>query len=176
MIEFNFLPQIVNTIVAAILILVLGIIIGNIVSKLVKRLLKELEVGRVLKEQKVKFPVEEFIASLFKYVIYAVALIWALTQLKLQIIVLYIILGIILLILVSFIVLAFKDIIPNFVAGIVIHLKQKVKKGDYIIIDNTEGKVQEVDMQETKIKTKEGDMVLYPNALLIKHKIVKKKK
>ena len=176
MIEFNFLPQIVNTIVAAILILVIGIILGNIVSKLVKRLLKELEVGRVLKEQKVKFPLEEFLASLFKYVIYAVALIWALTQLKLQIIVLYIILGIILLILVSFIILAFKDIIPNFVAGIIIHLKQKVKKGDYIIIDNTEGKVQEVDMQETKIKTKEGDLVLYPNSLILKHKITIKRK
>ena len=54
--------------------------------------------------------------------------------------------------------------------------KQKVKKGDYIVIDNTEGKVQEVDMQETKIKTKEGDVVLYPNSLLIKHKIIKKKK
>ena len=176
MIEFNFLPQIVNTIVAAILILVLGIIIGNIVSKLVKRLLKELEIERVLKEQKVKFPVEDFVSSLFKYIIYIIAVIWGLTYLNIGTTVLYIILGLILVILVSFIILAFKDIIPNFVSSIFIHLKQKVKKGDYIVVDTVEGKVMEVDMQETRIKTKDGDMVVMPNSLLLKNKIIKKKK
>jgi len=176
MLDINFLPEMVNRIVASILIIVLGIIVGNIIGKLIKRLLKELEVERVLKEQKVKFPLEEFLSSLFKYIIYIIAIIWALTQLNLQLIILYIILGMILVILVSFLVLAFKDIIPNFVAGIMIHMKQKIQVGDNIIIDSIEGKVQEVDMQETKIKTKEGDLVLYPNALLIKHKIVKKKK
>ncbi|MBT4174954.1 mechanosensitive ion channel [archaeon] len=176
MIEFNWLPDIVNTIVAALLIVIFGMILGNIVAKLVKRLLKELEVERVLKEQKVKFPVEDFVSSLFKYIIYIIAVIWALTQLNIATTMLYIILGLILVILISFIILAFKDIIPNFVASFVVHFRQIVKKGDYIQVDSVEGKVIEVDMQETKIKTKEGDTVMLPNSLLLKHKITKKKK
>ena len=176
MIEFNWLPDIVNTIVAALLIVILGIILGNIVGKLVKRLLKELEVERVLKEQKVKFPVEDFVSSLFKYIIYVIAVIWALTQLNIATTMLYVILGIILVVLISFIILAFKDIIPNFVASFIVHFRQIVKKGDYIQIDSVEGEVIEVDMQETRIKTKEGDTVMLPNSLLLKHKIVKMKK
>ena len=176
MIEFNWLPDIVNTIVAALLIVIFGMILGNIVAKLVNRLLKELEVERVLKEQKVKFPVEDFVSSLFKYIIYIIAVIWALTQLNIATTMLYIILGLILVILISFIILAFKDIIPNFVASFVVHFRQIVKKGDYIQVDSVEGKVIEVDMQETKIKTKEGDTVMLPNSLLLKHKITKKKK
>ena len=161
--------------IAAIAVLLIGLIAAGIISRVIKKVLHELELNRILKEQAgVKIPVEEFISSLTKYLIYFIAVIWALAELGLQTVILYIILVIVLTILVSFIVLAFKDFIPNITAGFFIHQKNLIKKGDIIKVKDIEGKVVSVDLVETKIKVN-GDVVFMPNSVLTKHEIIKKK-
>jgi len=162
--------------IVAIAILLIGLIAARIISRIVKKILNELELNRVLKEQAgVKIPMEEFISTMTKYLIYFITVIWALTELGLQTIILYIILTIVLVIMVSFIILAFKDFIPNITAGFFIHQKNIIKEGDIIKVKNIEGKVMKISMVETIIKVN-GDIVYVPNSVLTKNEVTKKKK
>ncbi|MBU2589820.1 MAG: mechanosensitive ion channel [Nanoarchaeota archaeon] len=162
--------------IAALAILLFGIIIANISAKLFKKLLHSFEINSVLAGVGFKFPLEEFASSILKYVIYFATVIWALTELGLATTILQIILIVILIIMIVFIILAFKDIIPNITAGFMMHSKGLYQKGDKISVGTAEGKIVDLDIMETKIQTKEGDIILIPNSLLMKSKIIVKKK
>ncbi len=161
--------------VAALALLIFGIIAGIIIEKLVRRLLNGFELDKVLATAGMKFPLEEFIASIVKYIVYFVGVILALNQLGLSTAILEILLGVIVVLLVAFVILAFKDFIPNITAGFFIHKKGAIRKGDRIKINNIEGEVVEFDLIETKLKLKSGDTMLIPNSYLAKNVIFKKK-
>ena len=163
--------------IAAIVIILIGFITARVLSKLTRKALHELETDKILKEQAgVKVPLEEFFASLVKYLTYFVAVIFALNQLGLTTVVLQIILFVALAILVGFIILAFKDFIPNITAGFFMHLKRMINEGDYIKFKEIEGKVIHVGLVETKIETKNKDIVYIPNSILTKNEVIVKKK
>ncbi|MBI2667173.1 mechanosensitive ion channel [Candidatus Woesearchaeota archaeon] len=169
--------NIIIRLIASVIILLIGFIIARLSSNLTKKILNELETNKILKEQAgVKIQVEEFLSSVIKYIIYFIAIIIALNQLGLTTKVLYALLITILVILVGFIILAFKDFIPNVVAGFMIYQKDKVKPGDVIRVKDIEGKVIHVDLIETRIKTKKNDIVYIPNSILNKNEVVKLKK
>jgi len=163
--------------VAAVIILLIGLVVATILSKLLKKLLHEIEVDKILKEQVgIKVPLEEILSTITKYLVYFIAIIMALAQLGLEAVILYIILIAIFVILLIFIILAFKDFIPNFSAGFFIHQKSMIKKGDYIKINGAEGKVINVGIIETEIQTKTKDRIYIPNSILTKNRLIKKKK
>jgi small-conductance mechanosensitive channel len=169
--------NIIIKLITAIIILLIGFVVARILSNLTKKILHELETNRILKEQAgVKIQIEEFSSSIVKYIIYFIAIIMALNQLGLTTTLLYILLTIILVILVGFIILAFKDFIPNIVAGFMIHQKDKIKSGDNIKVKNIEGKVVHVNLVETRIITKKKDTVYIPNSMLTKNEVVILKK
>ena len=169
-------PIMLTNLVAGLLIIGFGIIVGNIASIITKKALESFEVDRLFQLMGARFPIEEFVSSLIKYSIYLIGLVWGLTFLGLDQVVLYTVLFILLVLLVLFVLLAIKDFIPNFVAGVIIHFTKKIKKGDLISMDSAEGKVTNLSMLEAKIKMKDGDIVIIPHTLLAKNKVVKKKK
>lgn len=166
----------VINLIAAVSIILVGLLAGYIVSKLTKRILHELELNKILKDEGVKIPLEEIITSFVKYIIYFIALIFALSELGLETIIFSIILGTVLLIMISFIVLAFKDFIPNITAGFFIHQQGFIKKGDRIRVKEVEGIVMHIDLTEIRIKLDNGDLVYLPNSLILKNEITKIKK
>ncbi|MEM4244912.1 MAG: mechanosensitive ion channel family protein [Candidatus Nanoarchaeia archaeon] len=173
---FNFSSEgFIIKLIAAISIVVAGLLIGYIVGKLSRRLLHELELNKVLKEQGFKMPLEELISSFVSYVVYFIALIFALSQLGLRTFVFSIVLGVILVILIAFVILAFKDFIPNVTAGFYVHQQGIVRKGDRIRVRNSEGVVIHTDITETRLKLDNGDIIYIPNSLLLKDEIVKLK-
>ena len=160
--------------IAAVIILLVGILIANVASKLIHRLLKELEANRLLKEQaKMRLPLDELAGSLVKYGLYLAALILALNQLGLANTTLRIILWALLLIFIIFVILAFKDIMPNMVAGFVLQQKGIIKKGNFIRIKNIEGRVVHMDLLELRLMTKNKEVVHMPNSYVMKHEIIK---
>ncbi len=175
MVLFESYPQTLTNIVASLLIIGFGILVGNILFVLTRKILQSFEVERVLADRGVRFPIEQFVSSFVRYATYIAGVIWGVTFLGLETIVLYIVLIVLLALLVGFILLAFKDFIPNFVAGFFLHLTQKIRKGEYIHMDTVEGRVLQVDMLETKIKTDDGDTVVVPNVLIGRMTITKKK-
>lgn len=167
-------PNTLIHLIAAIIILIAGFILGSLLSKLTRKILNELETNKILKEQAgIRLPIEEFISRSIKYIVYLIAIIWALNQLGLTTRILEIILVTILVILVIFIILAVKDFIPNVVAGFLIYQKGIIKKGDVIRIKTTEGKVIHIDLLETRIITKNKEVVHIPNAYITKHELMK---
>lgn len=62
---------------------------------------------------------------------------------------------------------AFKDIIENFLAGILILLREPFKLGDFIECKDIEGFVEVINIRETYIRQVDGQRVVMPNAQLL---------
>ncbi len=169
-------PHLLTNIVASLLVIGFGIVIGNILSVLTKKLLESFEVERLLKKINIQFPVEEFLSISVRYIFYLGGLILGLTFLGLGEIVLIGVLIGVLVILIVFILAAIKDLIPNFFAGVLIYFKKKIRKNEIISFEQAEGKVTKISLLDTRLKMKDGDIVIVPNVLILKSKIVKKKK
>ena len=160
--------------VVAAVILLGGFIVGKILEKICYKGLHELELDRSLKRAGVKVALEEWIAHFVKYLIYFVAVIWALAELGLSTVVLSIVfVGAIVLTIIA-ILLALKDFIPNAFAGYMIYKNDLFKKGDRIKLNGVEGKIEKVGVAETVVKNGK-DIIYVPNSILVK-KIVRVKR
>ena len=67
---------------------------------------------------------------------------------------------------------ALKDIGENFLSGIVMAFKRPFRIGDLIEIDGFKGKVTNMSLRETLIKTLDGKEVFIPNGLIAKNGLV----
>jgi len=63
---------------------------------------------------------------------------------------------------------AFKDIAENYVAGILLSLRQPFAPGDLVVIDGNEGKVVALHSRATVLMTLDGNELRLPNALVFK--------
>jgi small conductance mechanosensitive channel len=59
---------------------------------------------------------------------------------------------------------AFRDILQNFLAGILLFITQPFKIGDQIIVRDYEGTVQDIQTRATLIKMYDGRLVVIPNS------------
>ncbi len=58
---------------------------------------------------------------------------------------------------------AFRDIAQNFLAGILILLRQPFRSGDQIVYKDFEGTVENIETRATMVKTYDGTRVIIPN-------------
>ncbi len=171
------LSGIFTKLVVAVIIVLIGLIAGKLLGKFIHKLLHEVELNKILRKAAgVKVSAEEMISTFITYFIYFIFIVMALNQLGLTTVVLHMISGAILIIIIISILLSIKDFMPNMFAGLFIHQKRFIKEGDIIKVDNTEGKVVHINLVETKIETKHGDIIYIPNSLLAKKTVVKVKK
>jgi small-conductance mechanosensitive channel len=59
---------------------------------------------------------------------------------------------------------ALKDIISNFVSGLMLLALRPFELGDEIKVGDTEGRVERIELRATQIRTYDGRLVLVPNA------------
>jgi small conductance mechanosensitive channel len=59
---------------------------------------------------------------------------------------------------------ALKDILSNFVSGLLILALRPFRLGDQIVVGETEGNVERIELRATQIRTYDGRVVLVPNA------------
>ena len=67
---------------------------------------------------------------------------------------------------------AFRDILQNFLAGILLLLTQPFKIGDQIVAGNHEGTVEDIQTRATFIRTYDGRRIVIPNATLFTEKVI----
>lgn len=67
---------------------------------------------------------------------------------------------------------AFRDIFENFMAGVLIIFTQPFGIGDEIAINDYEGKVEDIQIRATYLKTFDGRLVVIPNADLFKNSVL----
>ena len=61
---------------------------------------------------------------------------------------------------------AFQDIFKNFLAGVLLLIREPFRLNDQIIVSDFEGTVEEIDIRVTKIRTYQGERVVVPNAIV----------
>jgi small conductance mechanosensitive channel len=61
---------------------------------------------------------------------------------------------------------ALQDIVSNLAAGVVLLLEHPFTKGDYIAVNGTEGRVEDIQVRATQLRSPDGQRVLVPNKLL----------
>jgi small-conductance mechanosensitive channel len=67
---------------------------------------------------------------------------------------------------------ALKDMLSNFVSGILILTLRPFELGDQIVVGDTEGSVERIDLRATQIRTYDGRVVLVPNAHLLTSRVI----
>lgn len=61
---------------------------------------------------------------------------------------------------------AFKDTFENFLAGLLILLREPFQIGDHVECDGAEGEVEAITIRDTHIRQTDGQLVVVPNAQL----------
>ncbi|MBI4983653.1 mechanosensitive ion channel [Candidatus Woesearchaeota archaeon] len=154
--------------VVAIVILLGGLVLGIIAKKLLYRSLKELGTNWIATKVGMSLNLESALSSLLSYLIYFVTIILFLDQLGIRSIVVYIIVGVVLMLIILSFMVGIKDVLPNLYGGVILKKAGKIKEGRNVIVQEVSGRVEKIGFLETKIKTKQGDILHVPNSLFSK--------
>lgn len=65
----------------------------------------------------------------------------------------------------------FKDMVQNFVAGLIILMERPIKIGDWVLMENAEGFVKKINLCSTEIETFEKATILLPNTDITNKKV-----
>jgi small-conductance mechanosensitive channel len=66
---------------------------------------------------------------------------------------------------------AFQDIFENFLAGVLIMVRDKMHIGDIIEAEGITGKVEHVTLRETYVRQLSGELTVVPNSMLFKNPV-----
>lgn len=66
---------------------------------------------------------------------------------------------------------AFQDIFENFLAGVLIMLRDKMQIGDAVEVEGILGKVEHITLRETHIRQFTGELTVCPNSMLFKNPV-----
>jgi small-conductance mechanosensitive channel len=67
---------------------------------------------------------------------------------------------------------AFRDILENFMAGILLLITEPYRIGDQIVVGDFEGTVEDIHTRATTIRTYDGRRVVIPNATLFTDQVI----
>jgi len=155
----SFLAQL-PLIVAGILILVLTVVVAWVARRVTERLLRDVKLRASLKELISRFVVITFWTM--GLMVSAMVMFPGLTPTK----------ALTALGIGSVAVgLAFKDIFENFFAGVLILWRFPFENGDFIECNGQMGRVEDVTVRNTMIRTVHGELVVIPNATIYKNSV-----
>ena len=66
---------------------------------------------------------------------------------------------------------AFQDIFENFLAGVLIMLRDKMNIGDLIEVEGTLGKVEKITLRETHVRQLSNELTIFPNSMVFKNSV-----
>ncbi len=125
-------------------------------------IIKKIVVGRITSKAKYEVP-QEGIILIERVVSAGIIILGAVIALKIVGIDLGLLLGTIGL----GIGFAFKDLLANFIGGVVILTQKKFKMGDLIKVDDQFGKIVEIESRTTQIQAFDGTVLIIPNSKML---------
>ncbi|TIX51875.1 mechanosensitive ion channel family protein [Alteraurantiacibacter aquimixticola] len=66
---------------------------------------------------------------------------------------------------------AFQDIFENFLAGVLIMLRNKMNIGDVIEVEGVLGKVEHITLRETHVRHLSNELTIMPNSMIFKNQV-----
>lgn len=171
------LGSVVDKALVAVIILLIGLILGRLLGRIAQKSLHELNLNQLFKKATdVSASLEEIAGYSIKYFIYFLSVIMALNQLGLASRILEMISAAVLIIIIIAVFLGVKDLIPNFIAGLSIYKRGFISKGDFIEVNGMEGRIIRINLLETRIRSKKGDIISIPNTIITQNRLAKKSK
>lgn len=167
----NGIQEYFNQIITSIVILLVGFGLGVLVKKVLFKILREIELNAIMSKVGVITDLEKWVSSIMAYVVYLLTIVLFLDQLGIESIVLYLVAGAILMLVILTALVGLKDIIPNFIAWLVLQRRGKIRPGTRVEIREIAGVVEKVGFLETEIKTHNEDILYVPNSLFLKSKL-----
>jgi small conductance mechanosensitive channel len=145
----------------------IGTIIFLFVFWLVYRGIRRALIGN-MKKSDVDSSIRDMLSSIIKWIVMGFGVVIACNQLGIPIVAMLTGVSIIGLA-VGF---AAQETLANFIAGIVIFLDKPFKVNDWLTIDTTFCQVKRVTFRSTRLLTKDGEYVVFPNTHMLSDKIV----
>ncbi|MBI2133541.1 mechanosensitive ion channel [Candidatus Woesearchaeota archaeon] len=174
---FPFIRGMLNNLVVAAIILLIGFIVGRLMGRFVGRFLSEIEVNKMISSSvRVSIPADEIVGSIVMFLIYFLTVALAVDTLNLEDLLFNIIAILIIIIILASVTLSLVDFVRNFFSGIFLHQKGIIQIGDIIRAGGLEGKIIRIDLVDTRLETREGDLIFVPNTLLVKNIVLVKKR
>jgi small-conductance mechanosensitive channel len=65
-----------------------------------------------------------------------------------------------------------QDVLANTIGGTILQMEQLIKVGDWIRVEEVEGRVKAIRWRQTSIETRNWETIVIPNSLLAKTKVV----
>lgn len=156
----SFVPRFI----VAILVIVVGFLIADFMGKVFE------EAGRrIFAEETISF----ISGAVIKYTVALVSVVMALGLVGLDAFSLNIVLAVLLVGAVSILILAIRDILPDFTAGL--YLKKTLRRGEYIKVNGNKGLVENVDAISVTLRDGNRSFVI-PSSVLVKTPIEKQAK
>ncbi len=66
---------------------------------------------------------------------------------------------------------AFKDVFENFLAGVLLLIREPFSKSDFIECQGIDGQVEDITVRDTHIRQTDGQLVVAPNAMFYKNPV-----
>lgn len=66
---------------------------------------------------------------------------------------------------------AFQDIFENFLAGVLIMLREKMRLGDVIEVEGITGRVERITLRETHVRQLSNELTIIPNSMIFKNPV-----
>jgi len=161
-----------TTIESALVIIIVGIILSNLLGKFVKKSVSKLKLHKAFRAAGINIKPAILLGNGVRYLGYIISVIVALDKLGIATFLLSVVVIAILVLVIVAVSLGIKDFIPNLISGISILSKHKFKEGYEIEINDAKGVIESINLLETKLKTKKGDVIFIPNSLLAKKKVI----
>jgi len=159
--------------IVSIIILLIGFIVGRILGRIMYKILHSFEVNETFSELTgATLKIEEIADSFTTYFVYFITVVIVLQQIGIVSTVLHMIAAGIMVLIILSTFLGFKDFIPNAIAGFYIQSGKKFLVGQKIKVKGMQGKIIKITLLETKMETKNGDIILIPNSVLSKTEVV----
>ena len=156
----SFVPRFI----VAILVIVVGFLIADFMGKVFE------EAGRrIFAEETISF----ISGAVIKYTVALVSVVMALGLVGLDAFSLNIVLAVLLVGAISILIIAIRDILPDFTAGL--YLKKTLRNGEYIKVNGSKGLVEKVDAISVTLRDGNRSFVI-PASVLVKTPIEKRAK
>ncbi len=109
----------------------------------------------------------EAVATVLRYLLVVMGLLWALEVLGFDLTTLKIGLGA----LGVGIGFGLQNIVNNFTSGLILLFERSVKRGDILTVEGTDGRVEQVGLRASVLRTRKGDDLILPNSMLVENMV-----